>query len=354
MVKPDTNAKKEIVIRHTVEDIMECFDDNKCRDKGLEDYYIDGKDRNARIGQNLLKEMSNIIQSRTENIDPNDSSLMAFIREYLNKVCTSNLTDIMGKLMALNYSTPKHFELLSQELIVKAMNDAMAYKGLESRDTTTSEICVQIAQTFFRFCLQDDDVTFGRILCNMCNHYFKTFMEVTTDKLGNKTAFMNKFNPQRVNNYKGLANFIGLMYVAKLFPYGIIMSCITKIKKMITDTDLSQEECDYYYTGYDRLMNHLISKFDIDESPEVTIVNEFFSIIGSIKALNDSILNESLQNSKAENRTNRINSVRKYSIGIHKITVGKLEELEKKYIKFKGMPDTSDVSDDDSSGSDSN
>lgn len=335
MVKGDGN--KDVVIRHTVTDIIDCFDENKSREKSLEKYYIDGKDRNARIGQNLLKEMENIIRSRTENIDPNDSSLMAFIREYLNKVCASNVSDIIGKLMALNYSTQKHFELLAQELIMKAMNDVMAHKGMESRDRTTSEICVEISQTFFRFCLQDDDVSFGRVLCNMCNHYFKSFMDVTLDKADKKTAFMNQFNPQRVNNYKGLANFIGLMYVAKLFPHAIIMTCLTKIKKMIVETDLSQEECDYYYTGYNRLMSHVLAKFDINEPDEV-LVQEFFAIVKRLETLNGSILNESLKNAKAESRTERKNSVRKYSIGVHRITIGKLEGLKERYTELRDNP----------------
>jgi hypothetical protein len=328
-------SKKEIVvIRHAVDDIMGCYDENMFRTSDLSKYYVDEKDRNMPINQNLLDEMRNIVKSRTENIDPNDSSLMVYIREYLNRVCATNVDKIINDLKVLNYSSRKHFELLANELIVKAINDAMGYKGMESKDLTTSEICVKIAHHFYPFYLQDDNVSFGSVLGQHCSKYFKGFTEVSTES-GVKTAYMNKFNQQRINNYRGLTNLIGLLYVADLFPPKIIMSCLQMIKRLVIQSDLSQEECDNYYAGYNRLVTHLISRFEV-EDPETAellphIVEEFYQIIDQIDAINNEILSISLKNASSDNRADRTNSIRKYSISFHKLNMKKLTELREKY-----------------------
>lgn len=329
-------VKKEMVIRHNIDDIMGCLEKNSFRMEDMRSYYMDDKNRNTLINQKLLDEMKNIIKLRTDNIDPNDSSLMTFIREYLNRICTANVEDIIGKLMLLNYSTRNHFELLADELITKSINDAMAHKGLESKNNTLSEICVEVARNFYPFCLQDDDVTFGSVLGIKCSSYFKTFTEVRTEKKG-KTSFMNKFNQQRINNYKGLTNMIGLLYVVNLFPVKIVLNCINIIKRLVTESDLSQEECDNYYAGYDRLVTHIISKFDLESYEDVdkNIVSEFFEVLESIKNNNDEIVRKTNENSKVENRSDRLNSIRKYSLSIHKLTMKKLDKLENVYIKLK-------------------
>jgi hypothetical protein len=327
-------SKKEIVIRHTVDDIMACYEDNMFRTSDFSKYFADEKDRNMPVNQNLLEEMQNIIKSRTENIDPNDSSLMSYIREYLNRVCALNVDKIINDLQVLNYSTRKHFELLANELIIKSINDAMGYKGMESKDLTTSEICVKIAHHFHRFYIQDDDVMFGSVLGQHCSKYFKGFTDVSTEN-GTKTAYMNKFNQQRINNYKGLTNLIGLLYVADLFTAKIIMSCLQVIKRLVIQSDLSQEECDNYYAGYNRLISRLISRFDVDdpETAEVLphLVEEFFTIIDQIDNINEDILTVSLKNASADSRSDRFNSIRKYSISFHRLNMKKLSDIRAKY-----------------------
>jgi hypothetical protein len=329
-------TKKEIVIRHTVDDLMGCYEENMFRTPELRDYYVDEKDRNTPIGQNLLDEMRNIIKSRTENIDPNDSSLMTYIREYLNRVCAANVDEIINKLKVLNYSTRKHFDLLANELVIKSLNDAMAYRGLESKDLTTSEICVKIAHHFYPFYLEDDEVSFGSVLGQLCSKYFKSFTQVSQENNGTITAYMNKFNQQRINNYKGLTNMIGLLYISDLFPAKIILSCLTTIKKLVIQSNLSQEECDNYYSGYDRLITHLISRFEV-KNPHTAelhphLVEEFFQITDPISEINNEILSTSLENASAENRSDRNNSIRKYSINIHKLTIKKLGKLKESYV----------------------
>jgi hypothetical protein len=330
-------VKKEIVIRHNIDDIMECVAENSFRTEDMRSYYLDNKNRDTPINQKLLTEIKNIIKFRTENIDPNDSSLMSYIREYLNRICASNIKEIIDKLMLLNYSTIHHFELLADELITKSINDAMAHKGLESKDITLSEICVEVSRNFYPFCLQDNDITFGSVLGKKCSTYFKTFTELTIEKKGSKTSFMNKFNQYRINNYKGLTNLIGLLYVANLFPVKIIMSCINVIRKLVVESNLSQEECDNYYSGYDRLVTRLISKFDQKsyENVDSNLVTEFFEVLPFIKTHNDEILEKTNENSKTENRADRLNSIRKYSLSIHKLTMKKFSKLESVYTKLK-------------------
>jgi len=348
-------AKKEILIRHAFDDIMGCYEDNKFRNPSLQAYYMDDRDRNTLINPVLLEEMKIVIKSRSDNIDPNDSSLMTYIREYLNKVCASNVNDIIDKLKVLNYSTQKHFELLAKELITKAMNDAMAYKNLESNtnDLTTSEICVKISQFFYPFCLAKDvdpadkadkadkadsvkadksiGVTFGSILGQECSQHFKILTQITKDNNGLYTAFMNKNNQQRINNYRAFMNLVGLLYVANLFPAKIVLSCLTTIKKLVLQSNLSQEECDNYYAGYDRLMMHITIKFGSDKHRTGTsLAEEFRSVIDPITKLNAEI-NTAIDSMSESQTIEKNNTIRKYSIGIHKLHCKKIQELRAKY-----------------------
>ena len=341
-------SKKEIVIRHTIDDIMGCLEDNMFRMPEFSKYFVDEKNRNVAINQNLLDEMRNIIKSRTDNIDPNDSSLMSYIREYLNRVCATNIESIISDLKRLNYSTRKHFDLLANELITKAINDAMGYKGMESKDLTTSEICVKIAHNFYPFYLEDDEVSFGQVLGQHCSKHFKSFTEVSLDN-NIKTAYMNKYNQQRINNYKGLTNLVGLLYIADLFPSKIVLSCLQVIKKLVIQSDLSQEECDNYYAGYNRLITHIISKFEVGDPKTVDIashlITEFFDIYNQIDQINQEIMTVSTANSSADSRTERNNSIRKYSITFHKLNMGKLSDLKNKYdILRNRLEDESDDS----------
>lgn len=342
-------AKKEIVIRHTMDDILACYDDNKYRNPILKPYYLDDRDRNAQINANLLMEMKMIIKSRTDNIDPNDSSLITYIREYLNKVCASNIDEIINKLKLLNYSTQKHFEVLAKELIIKAMNDAMAYRGLESKELTTSQICVKIAGFFYQFCLTEENVKFGSILGQECSQHFRVLTHVTKENNGLFTAFMNKNNQQRINNYKAFVNLIGLLYVSNLFPAKIILTCLTTIKKLILQSNLSQEECDNYFGGYDKLMIHIVSKFNSElnlleekQEDELTVVDkafigEFFTVFDEVDKLNEEITQSIEKNSKNTDTMSaeKNNTIRKYSVGIHKLNVKKIKELRNKYDSLK-------------------
>jgi hypothetical protein len=303
-------------------------------------------------------EMKMIIKSRTDNIDPNDSSLITYIREYLNKVCASNIDDMINKLKLLNYSTQKHFEVLAKELIIKSMNDAMAYRGLESKELTTSQICVKIAGYFYPFCLtgetkdgKDDNnnVKFGSVLGQECSKHFKILTHVTKENNGLFTAFMNKNNQQRINNYKAFINLVGLLYVANLFPAKIILTCLSTIKKLILQSNLSQEECDNYYAGYDRLMVHIVSKFNAElnllkekQEDDITtadkaFIGEFFTVIDEVDKLNEDITLSIEKSSKNADTTSveKNNTIRKYSIGIHKLTVKKMQELRNRYEVLK-------------------
>lgn len=304
---------KSIVIRHDIKDILGALDCNKFRDPSLRDYYLDDFDKNAPIDKMLLNEMTSIVQSITSNIDPNDSNMVTFIREYLNKLCATNVSETKEKLLLLNYSAINHFELLANELILKCMNDVMAYKGLESSEPTMTELCVQIIQTFYPFCIQGDKTTFGQVLSSKCYKYFTDFLNIT-----DKTAYMNKFNTQRVNNYKGLVNLIGHLYVAELFSDAIIVKCVASIKKQIVESDLSQEECDNYHSGYNLLIQRVL-----EDSRDSTI-----ELLKTIQLANKEILDTAQSNLDLDiDKSELKNCIRKYSMTVHGVLMSKIDKI---------------------------
>lgn len=328
-------SNEDVVIRYSIDDIIECSKGNDQRLAEMKDYFCDNRIRDSQISQILLGEMANIVKMRMDNINPNDASLMSYIREYLNKMCSTNIDATIDKLKILNYSTREHFELLANELILKSINDAMGYKGIETTEITTTEICVKISQYFYPFCLEinGNDVSFGSVFANLCSKYFKKFTQISHGTKENiNTAFMNKFNQQRVNNYKGLINLIGLMYIEGLFPNNIVMSCFNQITKLVIDSNLSQEECDNYFWGFDKLVNHFCSKYETnndintnESSPSQTPTtqnDDFADIRDKLQTMINSI------NTKSQKDNNKTNSIRRYSLNILKITNDRLNKIK--------------------------
>src|SRR5205814_9313481 len=92
-------------------------------------------------------------------------------------------------------------------------------------------------------------VKFKSVMTRECQLYF--------DKLTDKKESMDQNNPHRVSNYKGFMNMIGLMYSNGLFPKDIVKMCFNKIIRLILDSGLPHDDCDNYYSGYERLMNRV-------------------------------------------------------------------------------------------------
>jgi len=259
--------------------------------------------------------------------------LKNMIRDNLFKINNNNYDAILEELKSLNYTCEKHFELLASELIIKSMNDAMACKGIESAKATQktpSEIYMSIALEFSNYLIKQNNkpIKFKTVLSKDCESYFT--------RLTNSQERMDQNNPHRVSNYKGFMNMIGLMYIYKLFPKDIVKVCFNKILKLILDGGLSQDECDNYYSGYERLMNRILTHFekvsDTHSQDRKHMFDEFNGLKDYIKEINNK-LGKACEDDPAKPKSAK--PLRLFSIMTQQQNVVRFNKLVEIYGKMK-------------------
>lgn len=287
------------VVRYDMSEILDLMDTNRCRHSSLREYYVDNLNRNKDISTKTTDIMGKIIKLRCENVDPNDEVLMRSIKEYMNKLSIDTKNSIIEKIVNINYKTTHHYEFLVNEVIVKSMNDIVAYKGLEADGLIATDLYVMVIEQFYGTSI--DGVPFEYVLIKKIKHYFDEYTTVIDGR-----SNMNRNNTHRVNNYKGLMNLIGTLFVHDEEKYELLKKIITKVRDVITDYNLTQEECDNYYDGYDRILTHFIKRFNIDEEfIDEETVSAFKSFYPFIVDMNNHIVELSTSNMKSKKNTIR-------------------------------------------------
>ena len=140
---------------------------------------------------------------------------------------------------------------------------------------------------------------------------------------------MDQNNQHRVNNYKGFMNLMGLLYAKKCFKQEIISKCLTKVCAIIVNDGLIAEECDNYFTGFERLSSQVLGKFEkmIGRPIAESDIKEFTKLHELLYDCNTRI-------SGAVNQGDPTKSgIRKFSTMIHNQNVIKLEILKKQMIQ---------------------
>lgn len=313
--------RDSVLIKYNIEEIFKCQDENCVMMKDLE-YLCSNKYKYPKLILNeLMNTMDEITKLNSKGIDPNDIALKNTIRDCLFKINNNNYASILEDLKTLNYTCEGHCQMLATELIVKSMNDVMGSKGIESLKSdqkTPSEIYVSVAKEFSNYMIGENDIKFRSVLSVECKRIF--------DKLTDKNERMDHNNPHRNSNYKGFMNMIGLMYVYGIFPKDIVKLCFNKILVMILNSGLSQDECDNYYSGYERLMNRLLTYFEREaqsKNKEInqTIINQFNDFRDYIKEINDKISNA------CNGGDDVVKPIRKFSIITHQHNVNRFNKL---------------------------
>jgi hypothetical protein len=290
----------------------------------LEEYCSHKYRKDRMILDDLKRSMDEITQSYFQGINPNDISFKNVIRDNLNKINNNNYSVILEELKSLNYSSANHFMLLVSELILKSMNDVLASKGIDNKDNKTpSEIYMSVAREFVGFCIRSDvndtDIHFKNILSKECQRYFKEFTD--------KNTSMDRNNPHRVSNYKGFMNMIGILYNLGIFTKEIIQKCFNKISKLILNSGLSQDECDNYYNGYERLCNRVLHYFD--NNVDSNTIEEFKIVKTYIESFNNKITIACGENVDKKDRP-----IRMFSLIVHKQIIKRLNSICNKYAQL--------------------
>lgn len=315
------SEQREVLIKYSIDQIFACREPNFVMPDELREYCNHFAKGQISILTDLVKPMDDVTKSHSHGINPNDIILRNVIRENLNKLNYRNYQDVLKDIKGLNYSNETHFTLLATELIIKSMSDVMGSKGIDVSkpgQKTPSELYIDVALEMSQFFIKNDDtvIKFKTILSRTCQQYF--------NELTNKDESMDHNNPRRLSNYKGFMNMIGLMYSCGLFPVNIVILSFQQIIKLILKSNLPQEDCDNYYSGYERLMNRVLAHFE--KTPIIaSMIDGFTAIKPNLIKLNEEITKACGEKDKLKN------PLRTFSIMTHKQNITRFEKLCESY-----------------------
>ena len=307
------------IAKYGIDNIFAKREQNNLMPQELLDYCSHTNIGEFTLLTDMIKVMDEVTRSHSQGVNPNDVTLRNAITECLNKLTNKNYDTILPALGNIQYTSASHFGILATEIIAKCMNDIVASKSLDISTNgmkTSSELYVDVAKSFSNYGLKVDTPTGSKVVkfIDILSKKSQDYFNMLTDP----EQRMDKNNPQLVSNYKGFMNMIGLMYCVGLFPIKIIKACFDRIIKLVLESDKSQEERDNYYTGYERLMNRLLTYYERSTiSPDLIKSLESISIM--LIGLNNRI-------------TSRLGGtgeqpLRRFATITHETNAGRLEKL---------------------------
>lgn len=300
---------KLINISYTLDEFMQYKPNNMMLPSNLKSFCND-------IGGVLIfrepiqKETSNIIESFLSGKNPNDIIFKNSIIELMNKITQRNYQQILESLKTLSYTKSDHFITLANDILIRAMTDPVAVKGIDlpPNQQTLSEIYLMIIVDFFPLMIieNEKEIKFSSTFLDLSKRYFDDFADPIKP--------LDQNNAYRVDNFKGFTNLLGLLYSHGLINGKVLHTCMVKIISLIFDTTWGATECENAYEGYRKTLNHVIGSFE--KKTEFNDSDKKF-----INALCD--LHEEI---KTKNKSS--SKLRRFTMMYH-------DESEKKLLKLK-------------------
>jgi hypothetical protein len=263
------------------------------------------------LRDNIMKEVNNVIEMFTSGKNPNDIIFKNMVIENLNKINQKNYASILESLKNLSYTKHEHFITLSEDILLRAMTDVTAIKGVEmpNGQKSLSELYGDIVNDFSQLMIkeQNKEIKFISVFMEHCQRYFNDFIDI------NKILDSN--NQYRVDNFKGFMNFLGILFCLHILSHKIMHICITKLRDLMNTPQWNswgQTECENVYDGYRRLIHYVFvnySKKHLDNNDKM-FIKSIYNIHNSVKQINDTQ-----------------NKLRKFTMMGHKELENKLNKL---------------------------
>lgn len=256
----------------------------------------------------ILKEVAQVIDNFNSGKNPNDLIFKNSIIEFLNKINQKNYQSIIDGLKGLSFNKPEHYITMTSDILLRAMTDTTAIKGIEmpAGQQSLSELYAKIVCEFQQHSIKynNTDIKFLNIFLDQCQKYFVDFMDPTKP--------LDNNNQYRVDNYKGFMNFLGVMFNNKLISHKIVLSCLTKVKDLMMSSHWNtwgQTECENIYDGYKKLVSYVIIVYQTAPSDK-DYIKSVIDVHNKIREINE-----------------KSNKLRKFTMMAHK-------DIENKLVKF--------------------
>lgn len=259
----------------------------------------------------IMKEVNNVIDTFTSGKNPNDIIFKNYIIENLNKINQKNFSSILDGLKNLSYNKYEHFATLSADILLRAMTDVTAIKGVEmpSGQKSLSELYADIVCEFSQFMIKENnkEIKFINVFMDYCQRYFTDFID--------PSKILDSNNQYRVDNFKGFMNFLGILFCTHILSQKIVHLCLTKLCELMNTTQWNswgQTECENVYDGYRRLVHFVFvnySKNSINQT-DIDFIKGVILIHNKVKEINE-----------------KTNKLRKFTMMAHKDLDSKLNKL---------------------------
>lgn len=238
--------------------------------------YMDRKKGTTALRDIYIPEMRDLINAIIKNIDISEITIKNSIRECLNKINSKNYEQNLEILKSLQIKSENSIHSLIVELITRSMNDTMSIKGFIDKETI-SDINVKIVFEFsnVEIVVNGTTIKFINMMITICKQYIDDFL--------NPSNALDFNNMHRVENFKGFMNFMGLLYINKIFGDRAIIACCQQIIKTLKSKfeKKKNEECNNIYKAYEKLLIQLTVLFKKDNK---------LKIIEKILELNNEIM----------------------------------------------------------------
>ena len=294
-------------ITHTLEDVTKYKEVNDFIPLIFSTLCEREKHANITLSNEILDEMKNIINYRINKQDPNDILFKKNIIEIFNKVENPNDCEIEVSFYIDSFNDKVNkFDILSNELIVRCMNDNfisshnLSFDPYNTNTLTKSYVTLMVKLINKYEGLRD-------IFAQKCRLYFRDFLIESKE--------LDDNNAHRVENYKGFMYMLGMCSIENIIAHQTIISCINAIiSKMKSYSWIEKSKCNLFQ-GADILMyiitwinnsplcnnNYLITKDLIqklfDDEDYVKLFNDLHIEIIMRRYLNNvNITNNSVSN----------------------------------------------------------
>jgi len=260
----------------------------------------------------ILNEVANTINSFNSGKNPNDIIFKNSIIECLNKINQKNYTTIVDTLKNLTYTKHDHFVTLTVDILLRAMTDATAIKGVEmpAGQKSLSELYTDIVVEFSQLLIKENnkEIKFIIIFMDYCQKYFMDFID--------PTKILDSNNQYRVDNFKGFMNFLGLLFCSHILSHKIVVLCLSKLRDLMNTKywlEWGQSECENVYDGYKKLVHYVYvnySKVSGLKDSDKEFIKSIVQIHDNVKEINE-----------------KTNKLRKFTMMVHKDIENKLNKL---------------------------
>ena len=260
----------------------------------------------------LLKEVGTVIDNFNSGKNPNDIIFKNLVIENLNKINQKNYSSIIEAIKNLSYTKHDHFVTLSSDLLLRAMTDATAIKGVEmpAGQKSLSELYSDIVVEFSQLSIKENnkDIKFINVFMDHCQRYFSDFID--------PTKILDSNNQYRVDNFKGFMNFLGLLFCSHILSHKIVHLCLSKLRDLMNTkywTEWGQSECENVYDGYKKLVHYVVVNYtktkELKDSDK-EFIKTISSVHNAVKEINE-----------------KTNKLRKFTMMAHKDLENKLSKL---------------------------